>query len=109
MMWIGEGVAGVCLHCIDDPKERETVAADLGLEREIIELSEEQVANFAGNCLMLQGQSRPVIAMSDRAYSVYTNEQRSVLEKYGRIISSDVSTIEKYGGGSVRCMLAEVF
>lgn len=53
MMWIGEGVAAACLLCIDDPNERQAVSAHLGREREIIELSEEQVASFAGNCLML--------------------------------------------------------
>lgn len=58
---------------------------------------------------MLQANEGKLIAMSDQAYNTYTPEQRALLAKHASLLHSDISTIENYGGGSVRCMLAEFY
>jgi hypothetical protein len=111
MMSVGENFAVVCLDCIDDPVERAKV--DFNLKRtgkEIIQISEAQVKNFAGNILMVRNANgKPIIVMSDAAYRSYTKRQLKILEKHGHILFSPIPTIEKYGGGGVRCMMAEIF
>ena len=76
----------------------------------LIELSAEQISNFAGNAIeVLDGAGRPRWVMSTRAYTALTPPQRAALETDGPIIHSAISTIESIGGGSVRCMIAENF
>ncbi len=111
MMYLGEAFATIGLACIDDPAERKNVLNSLEtLGKEIIDISEEQVANFAGNGLQLASQSGDqYIVMSSAAYRSLHQNQVKVLEKYGEIIHSPLDTIEYYGGGSARCMIAEIF
>ena len=109
MMSIGTDYAMICLDAIDDLSEREKVLLSLkNSDKEIIALSEEQIVNFAGNTLLLKGNNSDIIVMSNRAKKSLTEEQILQLEKFGKIVSVSIPTIEKFGGGSVRCMLAEI-
>ena len=111
MMSIGENFAVVCLDCIDDPVERAKV--DFNLKKtgkEVIPISEAQVNDFAGNILQVRNANgKPLIVMSEAAYQSYTAKQLKQLEKHGFILHSPIPTIEKFGGGGVRCMMAEIF
>lgn len=111
MMSIGAGFAVVCLSCIRDNGERKAIRDRLekhGLE--VIEIDEAQMAAFAGNILQLRSvDDKSLIVMSSRAYAAYRPEQLARLESYGKIIHTPLSTIEEHGGGSARCMIAEIF
>ena len=111
MMCIGDGYVVICLDTIDDAEERLEVEKELkssGLE--IIEISEEQKHRFAGNMLNVCNEAGDnFTVMSESAYSSLSPEQIERIEKYGPIINSSLDTIEACGGGSARCMMAEVF
>jgi hypothetical protein len=78
--------------------------------RELIEVSFDQVNQFAANILQLQrGEGESLIAMSQSAYEAFKPEQRNVLKKHGEFIVVPIPTIEQVGGGSFRCMIAEIF
>ncbi|GAA0764037.1 citrulline utilization hydrolase CtlX [Psychroflexus lacisalsi] len=110
MMCVAQEFAVICLDTIDDKKERKLVADSLTQDgKEIITISEEQMNNFAGNMLQVQGKEAKYTVMSQAAYNSLTDKQIQAIEKYSKILSSDLSTIETHGGGSARCMLAEVF
>ncbi|HFS68079.1 MAG TPA: amidinotransferase [Flavobacteriia bacterium] len=110
MMSIGNHYAMICLDAIDAVNEKEMVIQTLyNSGKEIINLTENQIANFAGNTLQLKGKIKDLIVMSTQAKEILTKEQLKKLEKFGKIVDAPIPTIEKFGGGSVRCMLAEVF
>ena len=111
MMCVADQFVVICLDCIDDETERvKVVNAIVNSGKEIIEISESQMQRFAGNMLQLQNpEGKKFLVMSLSAYQSLTPEQISNLEKYSEIIYSDLETIETNGGGSARCMLAEVF
>jgi len=111
MMTIGKTFAVVCLECIDDSRERKNLIQHLKESgKEIISITEKQLSHFAGNMLQVKGHfEKPFIVMSKNAYNSLSKHQISQIEKHGEIIYSDVNTIETCGGGSVRCMMAEVF
>lgn len=111
MMCLGEAFAVVCLDSIDDLEERENLVEQLEeTDKEIIEISEEQKEQFAGNMLqVLGGDDQRLVVMSSAAFHSLTDDQKSSLEKHGKIVHSDIHTIEKLGGGSARCMMAEIF
>ncbi len=111
MMCIGTDVAIIATSTIDDKQERKTVLENLKNDgKKVIDISEEQMSNFAGNMLEVRNTSGKLyMVMSDQAKSVLSDKQREILEEHTGIISSDLSVIEKYGGGSARCMMAEVF
>ncbi len=111
MLAIGENFAIICTSSIDDPEERETILSSLRDDnKEIIDISEEQVECFCGNALQIKNRDEErFLVLSKTAYGALTNEQIKVIEKSSKIIIGDVPTIQKYGGGSVRCMMAEVF
>jgi hypothetical protein len=110
MMCVAEEFAVICLDAIDDKKERKLVADSLTQDgKEIISISEEQMNNFAGNMLQVQGKSSKYLVMSKTAHDSLKEHQIKSIEKHCPILSSDLSTIETHGGGSARCMLAEVF
>lgn len=111
MMALAEDFAVVCLECIDDKKERKNVIANLKEDgKEIIAISEKQVTNFAGNMLQVVGESEQrFLVMSKSAYECLNKQQIATIEKYCEIIYSSLDTIEACGGGSARCMMAEVF
>ena len=111
MMCVGDTFAVVCLKAIDDKKERKNVLNHLKKDgKTIIEISENQVNQFAGNMLQLQGKNQSsYIAMSQAALESLGPDQIAALRNHGRIISSSLDTIEACGGGSARCMMAEIF
>lgn len=111
MMCLGETFAVICADCIDDKKERKMVLDSLrGDEKEIILITEAQVNNFAGNMLEIKGtDDRRYLVMSSSAHQSLTKKQIAQLEEHVTILSSSLDTIEACGGGSARCMMAEIF
>ncbi|MGH1519081.1 citrulline utilization hydrolase CtlX [Chryseobacterium sp. JK1] len=111
MMCVADKFVVICLDCIDDELEREKVIETIkNSGKEIVEISEEQMQQFAGNMLQVQNKDGDkFLVMSQTAYQSLTTEQVAAIEKYCEIIYSDLNTIEVNGGGSARCMLAEVF
>ncbi|EDP97935.1 arginine deiminase-related protein [Kordia algicida OT-1] len=111
MMCLAETFAVICLECIDDKKERENVKKHLKDDgKELIIITEKQVENFAGNMLQVLGTNdEPYLVMSQSAYKTLTSTQIQTIEKHCKILYSDIETIETCGGGSARCMMAEVF
>lgn len=111
MMCIAETFSVICLSCIDDKKERKNVISHLKKSgKEIIDITEKQMHQFAGNMLQVKGKNNELfLVMSQAAYNSLTKEQIKKIEKHCNIISSSLETIETCGGGSARCMMAEVF
>lgn len=111
MMALGESFAVVCLDCIDDKAERNNVLNHLKEDgKELIIITEAQVNAFAGNMIQVHNpHGTRFLVMSDQAYQSLTLTQIKTLEKHSEIIHPAIETIETLGGGSVRCMMAEVF
>jgi len=111
MMCLGETFAVICADCIDDKKERKMVLDNLKADdKEIILITEDQVNNFAGNMLELRGKDdKRYLIMSDAAYKSLKPTQIEKLEYHCEILTSSLDTIEACGGGSARCMMAEIF
>jgi hypothetical protein len=111
MMCIGDTFAVICADSIDDKKERKMVLDSLKAdEKEIILITEDQMNNFAGNMLELVGSDeRRYLIMSASAHKSLTKKQIAQLEEHITILSSSLDTIEACGGGSARCMMAEIF
>lgn len=110
MMCIGDKFAVICTDSIPNPDEKENVALSLiNSGKEIIEISLEQMNRFAGNMLQVSNaKGESLLVMSEQAYLSLNAEQLAKLQKYSRIIYAPIYTIEKNGGGSARCMLAEI-
>lgn len=111
MMCVGETFAVICADCIDDKKERKMVLDSLKEDgKEIILITEDQLNHFAGNMLQVRGNNnKSYLVMSASAHQVLTKDQIAKIEKHTEILSSSLDTIEACGGGSARCMMAEVF
>jgi len=111
MMCIGDTFAVICADCIDDKKERKMVLDSLrGDDKEIILISENQLNNFAGNMLEVMGSNeRRYLIMSASAHQSLTKKQIQQLEEHITILIANLDTIEACGGGSARCMMAEIF
>jgi len=109
MMCIGADFAMVGLEMIPNKSERQDVRARLEKTgKEIVELSADQVANFAGNAIELQNNSgEKLLVLSSRAAEALTGEQRERLIRYAELTPLDIPTIE-LGGGSARCMIATI-
>ena len=109
MMCVANEFAIICLDTIDHIEERNHVLETLeSTNKEIIEISEEQKAHFAGNMLQVMGD-KPYLVMSKSAYNSLDKNQIEKIEQYCPIIHSSLDTIEACGGGSARCMMAEIF
>lgn len=111
MMCIAETFAVICLEAIDDKKERKNVIDHLKNDgKEIIAITEIQEQHFAGNMLQVIGaHDKRYLVMSSAAFNSLTSEQLKAINKHCEIIHSPLDTIETCGGGSARCMMAEVF
>lgn len=111
MMCIAETFAVVCADCIDDKKERKMVLDNFRADgKDIILVTEDQVSNFAGNMLQVKGKNnKRYLVMSNSAHQSLTKAQLHKIEAHCEIISSSLDTIEACGGGSARCMMAEIF
>jgi hypothetical protein len=112
MMCIAENFAVICLDCIDDKKQRKLVSNSLKKDgKQIIAISEAQMHQFAGNMLQVKSSitDETYLVMSKTAHQALLPNQIKEIEKHTQILSADLNTIEVNGGGSARCMLAEVF
>jgi hypothetical protein len=109
LLAVGTRFAACCVAAIANDTERQTVVAQLeSTGHELISLTFDELEGFAGNLLELRGSAGPVIALSATALAALSPISRRALERHGALVSADVATIEKAGGGSVRCMLAEI-
>jgi hypothetical protein len=109
LMCIGTHFAAVCSACIREDERDAVVGALRTTGHEIVDLSLEQLSEFAGNMLELRStRGEPLIAMSQRALDSLSPQQRATLGRSGALIAAAIPTIETLGGGSVRCMLAEI-
>ncbi len=111
MMCIADKFAVVCLECIKDIKEQQLLIDCITQTgKQIIPISIDQMNHFAGNMLQVHNQEGKVfLVMSSQAYHSLTEDQINEIEQYNSILHSSIATIEKHGGGSARCMMAEVF
>jgi len=111
MLSVADGYAVVCTDSIDNVDERQTLIESLKKNgKEIISISEEQMHAFAGNMLQLQNkEGEKYLVMSQAAFDSLTEQQIKRLELYNELVVIPIPTIEKTGGGSVRCMVAEIF
>jgi hypothetical protein len=111
MMCIAETFAIVCLASIDDKAERKNVLRNFKEDgKKVIDITEEQVNNFAGNMLQVRGKDNELfLIMSQAALNCLTQAQKAQINNHCKIIASSLDTIEACGGGSARCMMAEVF
>lgn len=109
MMSVGSSFAAICPEVIRDETKRAAVLKRLSAGgREIIELTSGQLRAFSGNMLELTTPSGPIIVLSSGADQALDDQQRSALANHGRLVTAAVPTIERIGGGGVRCMLAEI-
>lgn len=111
MMCVADKYAVICLDTIDDKKEKALVVEMLkDTNKEIIAITEDQMHQFAGNMLQVEGLGgQKYLVMSNTAFQSLTQDQVKSIEKYDQILPVHIDTIEKLGGGSARCMMAEVF
>jgi hypothetical protein len=110
LMCIGSKFVVICLDSITDDNERNAVLTILKLtHKEIVNISFTQMNQFAGNMLELKNKSgESLLVMSKNAYQSLGQDQKAALEKYCKLLYADINTIENNGGGSARCMIAEV-
>jgi hypothetical protein len=109
LMSLGTTMAVICPQAIRDAPTRRSLLGRLRESgREVIALGFDQLHAFAANLLELQGRRGAVIALSARALASLDDDRRARLAAHGELAAADVSTIETFGGGSIRCMLAEV-
>jgi hypothetical protein len=110
MMCVADKFMVICLDSIVDEMERKKVtAAIIASGKELIDISADQMNHFAGNMLQVNDdEGKKYLVMSTQAYKSLTREQIKKLESYNEIVHSSLDTIEKNGGGSARCMMAEI-
>jgi len=111
LMALGENIAVICLDSIDSKSEKKMLIQNLKEDgKEVVKISESQMQRFAGNMLQVKGANdHNFMIMSSAAYHSLISEQIRSIEKNSTIIHSDLNTIETCGGGSARCMMAEIF
>jgi len=110
LMCVGDFFAVICLEAIKDEEEKRLVRERLeATEKEIVEITLDQMKNFAGNMLLVQSSAdAKILVMSSSAYQALTDSQRVTLGRHAQLLHTDLSIIEGNGGGSARCMMAEV-
>lgn len=111
MMSVGSELAVVCADSVKDPQQREELLATLGATgKQTIVISEQQKHSFAGNMLEVRNNAgTPLMVMSTQAFQSLEDAQVANIKAFCDIVHSDLTAIETYGGGSARCMMAEVF
>lgn len=108
VMTVGDSFLLACLECIPNQTERDLIKQSTS--KPIIEITQEQLNHFAGNMLeVLNSKGEHLLVMSNQAYQSLTPSQITALEKHARILHPELITIETNGGGSARCMMAEIF
>jgi hypothetical protein len=110
MMCIAEEFAVICLDAISDLNQRDEVVKSLSNNgKTVMDITIDQMNQFAGNMLQVKNdKNEPLLVMSEQAFNALTKEQIDFLETYNKIVTAPLDTIEKHGGGSARCMLAEI-
>ena len=111
MMTLGTHIAIICLDSIENEVERSIVISKLEeTGKQIITLSQAQISSFAGNMLeVVNNHDELLLVMSTSAFNALTEEQLNIIKNHNKIVHLPISTIEKFGGGSARCMIAEIF
>lgn len=111
LMAVGEKFAILCSDSIDNLEEKNKVISELKSDgKTIIDITEEQVEHFAGNALQVKNaKGERYLILSKTARDTLSPDQIKIIEKTSKILSADIDTIQRYGGGSVRCMIAEIF
>ncbi len=111
MMCVGESFATVCLESISDENEKRELVNSLEKSgHKIVDISYEQMSNFAGNMLEISSEDgRSLVGLSQSAYNSLNEEQKGVIEESSELVPLKIDTIETIGGGSARCMMAEIF
>jgi hypothetical protein len=108
MLALGEGFAVCCLGAVSDAGQRTDLRERLAAERELVEITREQMEGFAANLLALRAaDGRPVLALSERALGAFTPAQRTLLASRAALATAPIPTLERHGGGSARCTLLE--
>ena len=110
LMYVGTDIIGICLDVIK-PEHRDYVEKKVNAHHKVIELTPEQIQNFCGNAIEAKNNNNELfLIISSTAFNALNQDQKEqLLKSYKDIIHSDIPTIEKYGGGSARCMLTELF
>ncbi len=110
LMCMGSNFAVICMDSIPNPHEKVAVKESLlSTQKEIIDISFKQMNQFAGNMLEVKNKNgETLIVMSQNAYKALNESQKVTLQQFGKLIYADINTIENIGGGSARCMMAEV-
>lgn len=111
MLSIGEKYAVICAESITDENRRDYIINKLKMsKKDVIEISFEQMKNFCANIIEVRNsEDKKFLIMSETAKNAFKHEQIDILQQHCEIISSPLSTIEQAGGGSARCMIAEIF
>lgn len=111
IMTLGEQIAILCTESIEDPDEKKAVVQSLeDSGKEIVHITREQVLQYAGNMLEVQGtDTKKLMVMSKSAFKALSKDQLHIIKNRNKIVYCSLETIEKFGGGSARCMIAEIF
>jgi hypothetical protein len=110
-MFLGHGIAGICLEAIASAAERRTVESALRTAgHTILPITQAQVGEFCGNCLALSSTTgEPLLVMSSRARNGFTEGELALLRHHAVLLDTDLSAFEHLGGGSARCLIGELF
>lgn len=110
LMCIGSGFVVICLESVKDELEKENLLNSFKkTKKQVIDISFDQMNNFAGNMLEVENKSgESLVVMSKSAWNSLNYEQKAILSSFSKPVYSDIGTIESNGGGSARCMMAEV-
>ncbi len=108
LMGLADRYVVICLECIDAGAQNMVINSIQDSGREIISVDFEQVKSFAGNVIQLQGREGPLLVMSKTALQCLRKEQKDRIERHNPILAAELPVIEKYGGGSARCMIAGI-
>ncbi len=111
LMALGHSFVVICMDSLVNEEDKEKLLRMFNkTNKEVIEISKKQMLSFAGNMLEVKNREGDyILLMSDQAYKSLNKQQIARLKSHAKIVSSPIETIEYHGGGSVRCMLAEVF
>lgn len=111
MMSVADCYAIVCVDSVSDKTEQQLLIKTLEQSgKQVVDISQQQLQSFAGNMLQVKNlKGQPLLLMSDRAYQSLTSEQLETLTRFNKIIHPSLENIEVNGGGSARCMVAEIF
>jgi hypothetical protein len=111
MMAMGHDFVVICMDAIGDEEDKEVVLSMFKKTgKEVVEITIEQMNSFAGNMLEVESlEGEPYMVMSEQAFNALTDHQISKISNHAQILAVPIDTIEKYGGGSARCMITEIF